>query len=652
VSKILIWLAGILGIGQLFGLLLLLIPPDSINENVIRFEKAGRCMEKPSSQPLNGKGIAALLDQPSLVRNDCWQTVALPENNSIQEAKVDLIKPKLVRTWYRVRYHIPDDWPPAKPLMVFVPRIIANAWQIRIEGQPVADNRFDWRSTWNRPLSATFFAQPFLLGRTLDIEVGVIASMSEGFSIARVSVGDAAILRSQKAFREYIQVIIPQALSAVMLLLGLFFLSFWLVRRAETEYLYLALASLAFAVLNLRYTVTQPDDTGLDIWYNALIIDSSVPWLNCLVYLFIARFTKLSFPWIEKVLWLQTIIISLITFSPISFQYDTSLMKGMFSFLIAIMAQGIFIWKAISGRNIDLRITAAFLVLGGFSGFHDTALNLNLLNPEGHYIGPYTVLAQYAGFLYIIQRRYVAAIIGQEQLNADLVKRLAEREALTRRLTESEAELRAQHQRLIEFERAQALAEERQRLMHDMHDGLGSSLLTTLAAIEKNGLPQQAVADALRACIEDLRLVIDSLEPTANDLVTLLGTIRYRLGRQLDKAGLKLQWEINDLPPLLWLEPPDALNVLRLVQEALVNVLKHANASRVHVTTRDLGDKVEIRIDDNGCGFDPKKVTLGRGMPSQSKRAKRLGGELSMESIIGCGTTLRLYLPINKKPKT
>jgi signal transduction histidine kinase len=184
--------------------------------------------------------------------------------------------------------------------------------------------------------------------------------------------------------------------------------------------------------------------------------------------------------------------------------------------------------------------------------------------------------------------------------------------------------------------------------MHDMHDGLGSSLLTTLAAIEKNAMPQQAVAEALRSCIEDLRLVIDSLEPTSNDLVTLLATIRYRLGQRLISAGLELKWEIEDLPPLPWLEPPDALNILRLVQETLVNILKHAKASYIRVATHDLGQHVEIQIEDNGCGFDPKTVNPGRGMFSQIKRAERLGGELQVESSMGRGTLVRLLLPIKK----
>ncbi|CAD6879692.1 sensor kinase, two-component system [Methylomonas albis] len=207
-------------------------------------------------------------------------------------------------------------------------------------------------------------------------------------------------------------------------------------------------------------------------------------------------------------------------------------------------------------------------------------------------------------------------------------------------------ELTRQQKQLVAVERENALLLERQRLMYDMHDGLGSTLLATLCAIERDDLPQSAVINALRGCVDDLRLVIDSLEPMEHDLVTLLATIRYRMGPRLADAGLTLDWDIHDLPELPWLEPPDALHVLRLVQEALANVLKHAHADRVRLATRHWQDHVEIRIEDNGCGFDLDTVTLGRGLRNQDRRAKHLGGELKIETAQGGGTCLKLFLPV------
>ncbi|MBY0237156.1 MAG: ATP-binding protein [Burkholderiaceae bacterium] len=187
---------------------------------------------------------------------------------------------------------------------------------------------------------------------------------------------------------------------------------------------------------------------------------------------------------------------------------------------------------------------------------------------------------------------------------------------------------------------------ERQRLMQDMHDGLGSSLLSAMVAVEQGSMEQDRVVEVLRECVDDLRLVIDSLEPIGHDLVSLLATMRYRLGKRLQAGGLTLEWDVQDLPMLDWLEPPDALHVLRLMQEALTNVLKHARARRVRLVTRHQGGQVEIRVEDDGDGFDLATAQRGRGLKSQQRRAQRLGGKLRIDSSPGQGTRLSLRLPV------
>ncbi len=70
-----------------------------------------------------------------------------------------------------------------------------------------------------------------------------------------------------------------------------------------------------------------------------------------------------------------------------------------------------------------------------------------------------------------------------------------------------------------------------------MHDGLGSSLLSAMVAVEQGSMPQDQVVTVLRECVDDLRLVIDSLEPVGHDIVSLLATMRYRLGKRLRSAA-------------------------------------------------------------------------------------------------------------------
>lgn len=208
-------------------------------------------------------------------------------------------------------------------------------------------------------------------------------------------------------------------------------------------------------------------------------------------------------------------------------------------------------------------------------------------------------------------------------------------------------EIAASQQRLLEVQHQQSVLHERQRVMQDMHDGLGSALSSSLVLLERGELSVAEAATVMRECVDDLRLIVDSLEPTAKDLATVLGMLRYRLQRKIQVAGVALRWQMVDLPALAWLEPSLALDLLRLVQEAIANVLHHAGASELELTAKHAGHDIELLVRDNGKGFDPQaQAATGRGMRIMQARATRLGAQLMIHSVQGIGTMISLRLPI------
>lgn len=118
---------------------------------------------------------------------------------------------------------------------------------------------------------------------------------------------------------------------------------------------------------------------------------------------------------------------------------------------------------------------------------------------------------------------------------------------LDRQLVERTRELEASHARVRE-----------------MHDGMGSTLMSSLVLVEQAWLDSAAVAQVLRESIDDLKLTIDSLEPIGNDLLTLLATLRYRPGARLDRTGVKLERNVRDPPPLPCPDATASLQVLRI----------------------------------------------------------------------------------------
>jgi signal transduction histidine kinase len=155
-----------------------------------------------------------------------------------------------------------------------------------------------------------------------------------------------------------------------------------------------------------------------------------------------------------------------------------------------------------------------------------------------------------------------------------------------------EAELEASHRRLREIELRQTISDERQRLMQDMHDGLGSSLISAIRSVERGNLSDARVSQILKDCLDDLKLTIDSMEPVDADLLLLLATLRFRLEPRLEGTGVNLLWEVRELPTLGWLNPSSALHILRIVQESIANILRHTRATGIHVSTAVRDDGV------------------------------------------------------------
>jgi signal transduction histidine kinase len=205
------------------------------------------------------------------------------------------------------------------------------------------------------------------------------------------------------------------------------------------------------------------------------------------------------------------------------------------------------------------------------------------------------------------------------------------------------------YERLRTLDQQRTTAEERQKLMRDMHDGIGSHLMSTLALARMGALSQHDMEEILADCIDELKITIDSLEPVESDLLVVLGNLRYRLEPRLNAAGIELEWAVSDIPPLAYLNPENTRSILRIVQEAFTNTLKHAHANRITLSTGvDYANaRVIVRLTDDGQGFKPGQPA-GRGVENMKSRAAKLNGGVEVLPLKGGGTCVNLYLPLAK----
>ncbi|PBC64782.1 diguanylate cyclase [Streptomyces sp. Tue6028] len=210
--------------------------------------------------------------------------------------------------------------------------------------------------------------------------------------------------------------------------------------------------------------------------------------------------------------------------------------------------------------------------------------------------------------------------------------------------------------RLYERSRELTIAEERSRLAHELHDAVSQKLfslrLTAQAAAalvdrdpsRAKGELQQVAALAAEAA-DELRAAVVELRPTALDEDGLVATLRNQI-QVLDRAhSARVGFSSRGVRAL-----PAAQEeaLLRVAQEALHNALRHSGAARVDVTLEKHGQGAVLRVTDDGSGFEPAAIrSAGRhlGLVSMRDRASGVGGNLTVESAPGKGTTIEMEVP-------
>lgn len=216
---------------------------------------------------------------------------------------------------------------------------------------------------------------------------------------------------------------------------------------------------------------------------------------------------------------------------------------------------------------------------------------------------------------------------------------------LQKRLTERERELRQALDRESETLVRETMIAERERIMRDMHDGLGGRLTILAAQADSGKSSQERLAGGLRDALHELRLIVDSLDTAGDALATALGAFRSRIETSLTQSGISLDWQIDPIVKDVRLPPNHVLHVFRILQEAVSNAIHHGNPDTIGIRLIPSTDgRVSIEIDDNGSGIN-HEAPAGRGLRNMQRRAKEIGAALQIDqNPRGSGVLVTLSL--------
>jgi len=413
----------------------------------------------------------------------------------------------------------------------------------------------------------------------------------------------------------------------------------WSMRRKETVYGWFAVTCLAWWIVAWNQIAESPwPFTRTDDWE---IFNSIMYFVYCGAYTaFILRFCERRWPRYERALWGAVVLASAALFVVPHAQLQS--LRGLLSVALTLnyFATSLaFIYFAWRFGRLEHRILGTCVAAFVAAGIHDLLSFLSILHDNVYYTA-LTSQLEMIGMALVLGRHFVANLRRIEGFNEDLTCRVeAAKSELTRTL-----------QRQHELEIANARLGERLNLAHDLHDGLGGTLVSSIVTLERapHDVPPQRFLSILKELRDDLRIIIDSAASHQYSETTLadqIAPLRHRLTRLLETQNIECRWHPSGIEACV-LPSAKSLEIMRILQEALTNVFKHSRASRVDVAMEYGEHGLQITVHDNGTGFQvaAQPEQRGTGMRSMQARANRLGAVFKVRSSPG-STVIVLHMP-------
>lgn len=562
-----------------------------------------------------------------------WESVALADQWQTRWPGHDGV------VWYRLRWRQGDAAQPTGLLLDYT----CMAAAVYLNGSLI-----DRDPSLVEPLSRSWHVPRYYLLQSpllrqgeneLLVRVSGLAAYQPSFGV--VDVGDAAVLqaryRKEVLVRHDLQ-LLDTAIGFVLAgVIGLF----WLLRRKEAMYGWYALSAVFGRLYDTNFVATSPwPFTTTDGW-QAFIAGCYVVAATAHT-VFLLRFSQRRWPRFERVLMgLAAVAMAAALLWPQWMGPHRNLyLVPLIAFLYVVSFT--FMGYALRSGRRDAQVLALCIVLPILVSLHDLGVYMGWYGGVS-YLGSFTSPLMLLGMGFVLAYRFANTMKRVEGFNAELRHEVQQ---ATSQLSET---LSAQHA----LELAHSRAGERLQLVRDLHDGFGGTLVGAIARLEQapQDMPRSKVIELLREMRDDLRLVIDSTAREHADLAEMLVPLRHRASTLLDAAGIDTYWHLQDLQGVE-LGASRSLDLLRLMQEALTNAFKHAQASRVDITLRRDGDRLQLQIDDDGIGLPATaqgSATGGAGMASMQLRARRMGGDLQVGPAGGRnGTRVQLELDLGR----
>lgn len=511
---------------------------------------------------------------------------------------------------------------------VYFPRF-TDTMDLTINGERIFNNTWPQRML-NIPLLVPI-PEALLKGGVERLEVTLYGTSSEGLDLHPFYFGPEAILAPAHAARYFAGPGLARFALGMMGVLATTLLLAWSFRPRDKEYLWLGLACVAAMPTLVVYGFGQPL-AGYTFWTMITALSPAIYVLFLL--LFLRSLLKVSIVWPVR-LYTGALLggMGLILVLPADYTFILSIWSNIV--FTAPLSLTILLVMWLNRRilePLDMAVLWGSQSLAIALGVYALYLHLHPAPTRSMHLFHLMPLVMSLACIWQILSRLIHSLRGYERLTASLNATVARKSA----------ELEASFAELAQIKRREAIAEERDRIMLDLHDGIGGHLVSTLAYMQRNNVGDAKVRRALEDALRDLALMLDSME-NHDSLVTLLGMLRTRLEGLLSEHGIAFDWQVHAEPELPNPGPSQSLHLARIVQEAITNVIKHTHADTITIYV----DEAEIRVSDNGQGFDLAEQAArehpANGIANMRRRSETIGTKFRLASDRN-GTVVSLLL--------
>jgi signal transduction histidine kinase len=534
-------------------------------------------------------------------------------------------------------FNIPDAGAASLWAVYFVS--LYDGGRVFINGVAIADVQTSTEGFTVRNVRPYHFPVPAHLVRNGENRIQVLWSSRESSIISKMLVGPADLVSENYQRRLFWQNTMAQVAFVYALVIALCMLGIYGLRRYQISYRRLGMSAIGCAIVVFVYILPEMPAPIFPYWRLVHIIGISM--YSQGAWLFIIGEVQPENRWYPKlcaVVGLIGPVVYLVNFwlHDVSFMPDFERVWGMLT-----AAVGLYALYVLGGSLYRQPTWRKFIFLATTLIASGLALGDILLRSSGSSIfGSLGYSTQIAAPLWlsalatVLMTDFIASLRNQDSQHREMADHLAVQQSKMKALHETN-QLR---------ERESATLQERQRIMSDIHDGLGSQLVSSLALSERGHLDQVQTSLLLRECIDDLRLAIDTLSDGDNQFEVAAGNLRFRLEPRLRAAGIHLSWRVTHSADAGAIPSSANLALLRILQECITNALRHSGADQIGVNLDTTARLFTMTIADNGRGFSAPHSTIGRGINLMQKRARGMHAILTIQE--GEGTQARLELSL------